>query len=376
MKPLDGVTVLDLTPYLPGPYASQLLADMGARVIKVESRTGDPARHLPPQIKGVGAFFGAINQGKRSIVIDLKKNGGPELLLRLAEKADLLMEGFRPGVLARLGVGAEALRARNPRLVIASLSGYGVSGPDVQLPGHDINYLGYAGALSLFAEADGRPVLPGVQVADSVGGLQFALACVAGLYRAEKSGQGCLIATSMFEASLSLISVYMGMVMGGEAIKPGAMLLSGALPVYGLYRAGDQRWVTLGALEPKFWQRFCELVEKPEWAARYADPELSADLSAMFSTRDAADWVALLGKEACVGPVLSLAEALEHPQARELGMVGERRIQAPWTFDGERPRAEDSLSPRPGSEGPALLGELLGCDEAAIEALREQGALG
>lgn len=377
MKPLEGILVLDLTTYLPGPYASQLLADLGARVVKIESHRGDTTRFLPPHIDGVGAFFAALHEGKESLALDLKSGAGLELLFALAEKADILLEGFRPGVLARLGASADALHKRNPRLVIASLSGYGDAGPLRDIPGHDTNYLGYSGLMSLNVDNENRePVQAGVQIADMAGAMQFCIAVLAALYRAEKTGHGSVVTTSMFESALSMISVYLGMVMAGEELVPGRMLLSGALPSYRLYKAKDGRWLTFGPLEPKFWFKFCAAVGKDEWTNRHFDETLVPELSELFLSRESEEWLTLLEKDACVGPVLSLKEALGSPQAAALGMLGARRPKAPWRFNGQRPTSSDKLSPTPGSDRKTVLNDILGMDTETITDFENRGSFG
>lgn len=377
MKALDGILVLDLTTYLPGPYASQLLADLGARVVKIENKRGDTTRFLPPHIDGVGAFFAALHEGKESLALDLKNEAGLELLFRLAEKADVLLEGFRPGVLARLGASAEELHKRNPRLVIASLSGYGDGGPLRDIPGHDTNYLGYSGLMSLNVDDHRQePVQAGVQIADMAGAMQFCIAVLAALYRAEKTGHGSVVTTSMFESAMSLISVYLGMVMAGENLVPGRMLLSGALPSYRLYQCKDERWLTFGPLEPKFWMKFCAAVGKDEWISRHFDDSLVPELQSLFQTRDASEWLSLLEKDACVGPVLTLEEVLESPQAKELDMLGKRRVKAPWRFNGERPSSSDKLSTSPGSDRNAVLNDILGMNSEGIADFDSRGSFG
>jgi alpha-methylacyl-CoA racemase len=377
MKPIDGIRILDLTAYLPGPYATQLLADLGAEVIKVETKRGDTTRFLPPHIDGVGAFFAALHEGKQSIAIDLKNEAGLEVLFKLVEKADVLIEGFRPGVLQRLGASAEKLHSINPKLVIASLSGYGHDGPYRDQAGHDTNYMGYAGTLSITVDDTKKePVQAGVQIADMAGAMQLCIAVLAAIYRAEKSGHGSVISCSMFESALSLISVYLGMVMAGQEIKPGQMLLSGALPSYRLYKAKDGRWLTFGPLEPKFWFKFCAAVGKDEWISRHFDDTLVPELQAFFESQDSSHWLALLEKEACVGPVLSLKEVLEDPHATALGMFGKRRVNAPWTFDGVRPSAGDNLSASPGSDRDAVLTDVLGWNKETIEDFEKRGSFG
>ncbi len=328
--PLAGLRVLDLTRLLPGGYASQLLADLGADVLKIEEPgTGDYARGMPPFARTVGQAFLAVNRNKRSAAINLKHPAGREALLRLVDGADVLLESFRPGVMARLGLAHETLRERNSRLIVCAISGYGQDGPYRQRVGHDLNYIGYAGLLAHLMRPGQPPTLPGAQFADIAGGALMAvigvLAAVAG--RAA-TGQGRTIDVSMLDGTLALMPLLAAAALtGGGEPGPGEAWLAGALPGYNVYETADARYVTLAALEPKFWAEFCRRVERPDLIERQfpadaADRQRTMDeLAALFRTRTRDEWVALLGDaEVCLGPVNTLSEALDDPQVRARGV--------------------------------------------------------
>lgn len=286
MPPLAGITVADLSRYLPGPFASRELLHLGARVVKIEAPDGDPLCASSP------GSYEALNAGKEVVRWDAAREPQPAAL----GEADVVLEGFRPGVFERLGA-----RLR-PDAILVSITGFGATGPHAGQAGHDLNYLGYAGAL-----ADTAPALPGVQVADLAGGAQTAvIAVLAALLERARTGQGARIVVSMTAASHRLVAHRLA----GE---PVPRLLTGGAACYRIYETGDGRHLTVAALEPRFWRRLCELVGRPGLADRAFEPELP-ELERLFRTRTLAEWLALLEREdTCVGPVLTLEEA-----AREL----------------------------------------------------------
>ncbi len=326
--PLEGVRVLDLSRLLPGPFCSQILADFGADVVKVEAPgLGDFVRALPPFVGSESAYFLAINRNKRSAAIDLKHERGREALVRLARRADVLIDGFRPGVLDRLGVGWEALRQENPRLVWCAISGYGRDGPLRDRAGHDINYCAYAGVLALTgAEPGGPPVPPGVQVADLSGALYAAIGVLLALRARERTGEGQLVDVSLHESALALLSMHAGAAFAGEPPRRGEAPLSGGRPNYSVYRTKDGRHLAVGAIEPKFWEAFCRAIGREDLAlASLATGEVAAraraEVQAAIGARTLAEWMEIFEKvEACVSPVLEVEEALdsEHAIAREM----------------------------------------------------------
>jgi crotonobetainyl-CoA:carnitine CoA-transferase CaiB-like acyl-CoA transferase len=331
--PLRGLRVLDLSRYAPGPFCTLILAALGAEVIKVEGEPGgDPLRALDP------AAFERLNAGKKSVLLDLKSESGKARLLRLAKHADVLVEGFRPGVMSRLGLDYERLKAEAPRLLYLSLTGYGGDGPYRDRAGHDVNYMAAAGAL----EGVFRP--PAIQVADfAAGGLFAAVALLSAIAGRSDSSPGRHIDLSMHHGALSMM-----MLASGEA---GARL-SGSFPGYAIYRTRDGRGLSVGALEEKFWVAFCAGIERPDLASRMLDPQVVAEVSKIIEGRDLAFWEERFrGIDACVEPVLSSENARSHPQALHRG-VGPG-FSLPF-FDGAPGEIHLGRAPRLGEHTEAL----------------------
>ena len=328
MPALDDVRVLDLTRLLPGPFCTLLLADFGADVIKVEDTAGgDYMRWMPPLVDEYSAMFHPINRNKRSLAIDLKNALGCEAFLRLAAGADVVIESFRPGVMARLGLGFDTLHAANPRLVLCSISGYGQDGPFRDRAGHDLNYAAVSGALLLGGTAGDSPAMPGLQVGDLGGGaLHAALAVMVALHHAARTGQGQHCDVSMVDGLVSWAAVHASQLFaGGTPPGPGDGMLTGRYPCYRIYRCADG-FLSVGALEPKFWRAFVAAIGAPELAdlgfAEDADGRrTAAAVEAILLTRTRSEWeAALAGSDVCVEPLLDLAETFEHPQVRSRGM--------------------------------------------------------
>jgi crotonobetainyl-CoA:carnitine CoA-transferase CaiB-like acyl-CoA transferase len=314
--PLAGIRVLDLTRLLPGAFATALLADLGADVVKIEQPgTGDPMREYEPKIGHSSAFTWVTDRNKRSVELNLRTHA--DRLLELAETADALVESFRPGVMDRLGLGFEAVSERNPKLVYVSISGYGADGPRAKEAGHDINYLGRAGVLST-----SPPAISSVQIADLAGGSLLGVAgLLAALVRAQRTGEGDHVDIAMTDGAFALQALALGEVFAGR--RPSG-LLTGRFPCYALYECADSRHVTVGALEPPFWHELCEGVGRPDLLNTQFDPHARETWRALFLTKSRDEWLALLdGRDACVGPVNDLSEAIEDPQLIHRGMVVE-----------------------------------------------------
>src|SRR3954447_21894799 len=317
--PLEGIRVLDLTRLLPGAYATGLLGDLGAEVVKVEQPGGgDPMRQYPPRLNGTSAFSWVTDRNKRSVVLNLRDPRGAEALLALARRADVVVEGFRPGVADRLGVGYDAVSAVNPRIVYCSISGYGAGGPLVREAGHDINYLGRAGVLSV---SDG---MSGVQIADLAGGSLMALTgLLAALVHAQRTGEGDHVDVAMTDGAFSLLALSLGAFLAdGRVPAAGTELLNGGVPCYGIYECADGLRITVGALEPQFWAALVEGAERPDLAGTQFDPAARDTWRALWRERPRDAWLAALaGRDACVGPLNDLGEAVREPQlgAREVG---------------------------------------------------------
>jgi len=335
--PLSDIRVLDLSRLLPGGFCTQMLADFGADVIKVEDTgAGDYVRLAPPYHDGSqdsvrSAMFLALNRNKRSIQLDLKTEAGRDALLRLVEDADVLLESFRPGVLARLGLGYETLHERNPELIICAITGYGLTGPNVQRSGHDINYLALAGLLGLTGESDGPPVSAAGQIADLGGGaLMAAVGILAALRErdgsgsAPGSGRGQVVDVSMWDGALSWMCLPAAQALAeGRSQRRGEFLLGGAVICYRPYRCADA-YVSIGAVEPKFWAAWCHGVGRPDLLAHQFDPpgsDAHRAVEEIFLARTRAEWERFASEhDCCLEPVLELDEALESDlaQAREM----------------------------------------------------------
>ncbi|HEY6240843.1 MAG TPA: CaiB/BaiF CoA-transferase family protein [Burkholderiales bacterium] len=328
-KPLSGVRVLDLTRLLPGPMATLHLADMGADVIKIEDTgAGDYARAMGRTRDGMSDFFRLVNRNKRAMRLDLKQEQGREVFLRLAKGADVVVEGFRPGIMAKLGVGYDAVAAVNPRLVYCSITGYGQDGPYAQRAGHDINYIGYAGVGDQIGTAE-MPVVPNFQIADLLGGaLVPAMGILAALIDAKSGGRGCHVDVSMTDAVLAhAIFPLLGFLARGKAPGRGSGMLDGGLPCYNVYPTRDGRWMAVGALEIKFWETLCDILGCPELKGQHivygeeAKP-VKERLVAAFASRTQHEWSEVFGRaDCCVSPILTVDEALADQQLRARGMT-------------------------------------------------------
>jgi alpha-methylacyl-CoA racemase len=394
MGALEGIRVLDLSRLLPGGFCSLLLADFGAEVLKVEDTgMGDYVRWAPPYHEGAdesarSALFLALNRGKRSIRVNLKEEGGREVLLRLAREYDVLLESFRPGVLDRLGVGYDRLREENPGLVYCAVTGYGLDGPYTERSGHDMNYLGLNGVLGLTGEAGGPPIQSGGQIADIGGGaLMAAFGILAALRERECSGEGQLVDVSMFDGSLSWLALVAAQYLcDGEKPGRGELQLTGGIVCYRPYACKDG-WVTLGALEPKFWATWCAGVGRDDLIDKQFEPpgsEAHAEVERIFLERTREEWREFASQhDCCLEPVLDLDEALDSELVRAREMVVE--LDQPGA---ERPvrllgvPVKMSRTPgAPAGPGPAL-GEAtdevlaaLGYSEQEVAALKESGAV-
>ncbi|VVD79639.1 CaiB/BaiF CoA transferase family protein [Pandoraea fibrosis] len=334
--PLAGITVLDLTRLLPGPLAGLRLAELGARVIKIEDKgAGDYAREMmlgeseaPPS-----AFWRLLNRGKSVERLDLKHDTDRATFRDWVSRADVLLEGFRPGVMARLGFDYETLARLRPSLVMASITGYGQRGPMAQAAGHDINYIGYAGVLDQLGDAADAPIVPNFQIGDLYGGGQATVqAVLAALVAAQRTGRGRWLDISMtHEVFRANLVPAVALHRQGHVSRAGTDLLNGGVPCYQVYRTRDARYMAVGALELKFWQTLCDVLGRSDWKSRHWSlgqsiggedaRELQRELAAVFASASQADWAARFADaDCCVTPVLRLEEAMTHPlfaQVRE-----------------------------------------------------------
>ena len=329
LQALEGIRILDLSRMLPGPYCSMMLADLGAEVIKVEEpKIGDPTRYSPPIIDGQSAPFAQVNRNKKSIAIDLKQPEGRDIFLKLASTADVVLEQFRPGVVDRLGIGYATVAELNPQTIYCSLTGFGQDGPHRERSGHDLNYLALSGVLGLTTDERGKPVIPGVQVADLAGAMIAGFAILAALLARERTSRGQYLDVSMFDVMLSMLPIPAAHHFAGKTIPVGGKyVLSGQYPFYNVYETSEGAFMTLGALEPKFWANFCRKVGRDDLIARQFDSgeqrdDLFEAVGVIFKSRTQSEWVELMrDADCCCEPVLSISEAFEHEQTRAREMV-------------------------------------------------------
>lgn len=353
---LRGCRVLDLSQYLPGPYATRLLADFGADVIKIEPPGGDPMRSfIFLDVDGLSPLYKQINAGKTVVRLDLKSESGRSRFTELVKVADVLLESYRPGVMERLGFSTAHLRALNPRLVHCTLSGFGQDGPAGQRAGHDLTYMALSGMLHHTGTQE-TPVIPFPPISDYASSQQAVNLILAALLRRERQGEGCIIDTSIFETVLSWQSFgQAGVGRTGCSLEPGRGLLTGGVACYQIYRTADDKFVVLGALEDKFWQAFCTAVAQPQWIARQHEPmpqtELIRELRALFATSPRDAWVQrLAGTDCCFEPLLEPEEVACHAQvmSRQLlepaqGEALPAEIRFPAKINGRTPRPRKPL---------------------------------
>lgn len=386
-----GVKVLDLSRLLPGPFCSMLLADFGADVIKVEDpRGGDYIRWWPPLLGKNSGFHVVLNRNKRSLTLNLKNQAGKDILLQLATKADVLLEGFRPGVMDRLGLGYEVLKEVNPRLIYCAITGYGADGPRAQRAGHDINYLALNGVLS-HSGPSGAPTLPGVQIADLGGGALYAAFSIAtALFARERIDAGQYIDLAMADGALTWNCLRWGQYLSDGVVPAnGDGFLNLGFACYNLYQTRDNRYMSLGALEPQFWKLFCDTVGRAEWnQPSYFEPgphqdELRAQVAALFREKDLKEWIRIFAPvDCCCEPVLNMEEVMADAQVRQRNMVVDLLHESWGAYRqlGIAPK----LSRTPGSisrhapelgEHTAEILAAIGLDEQSLQQLRRDGVI-
>ncbi|MFO0569930.1 MAG: CaiB/BaiF CoA-transferase family protein [Polyangiaceae bacterium] len=384
MRPLASVRVLDLTRLLPGPFATLVLADLGARVDKLEDPDlGDYTRHAPPMVGAAGAAFHALNRGKRSAVLDLKRPEGVRAFERLLASYDVVFEQFRPGVLARLGIGHERMLELCPKLVVCALTGYGQTGPLSKRAGHDLNYLARAGLLGLQGPADEKPTIPSFQLADVSGGLWSVIAILAALRERDLTGKGQVLDVAMLDSVIPFASITLGKLLGGETPERGGELLTGGIAPYDSYLSKDGEAMTLGALEPKFLMKFCSAngidVDMSALLPGAHQAQLKARFAEVFRSKTRAEWEAFNAEhDVCVEPALRPDELLADPQVCARGLFFEgkadgasvRYYRTPVT-----PRdALTSPAPAQGEHTDAVFRDA-GFGEGEIAELRAQSVL-
>ncbi len=367
-----------------------MLGDFGADIIKIEEPgIGDPARQSRAGIKQPGAYFLATNRNKRSITINLKHEHGREIFLKLAKTADVVVEGFRPGVMDRLGIGYETLKAINPRLIYCAITGYGQDGPYRLKAGHDANYLSVAGLLSVNGPKDGPPVLSGVQLADLAGGsLHAVIGVLLALQARERTGEGQMVDVSMMDGSLALMYVpFASYLANGAQPQRGNEGLSGRYACYQIYETRDGRYLSLGALESKFWENACRVLGREDFIAQCfsgdVQDEMIAAFREIFKTRTAAEWMAAFESvDTCIALINDIEEMINDPQVRHRGLIAEIEHPTEGTLKQIAPTVKLSATPGAMTLPPPLLGQHthdvlkeIGYDDDAIEQFRQGGAI-
>ncbi len=390
LQALQGIKVLDLSMYLPGPLCSQILADFGAEVIKVEEINGEWGRWVEPLIGRQSARFYSVNRNKKSVALNLKQEEGREVFLKLLEKTDVLIEQFRPGVMEKLGLHYDKLKTVNKGLIHCAISGYGYSGPLKYTAGHDLNYLSIAGVTGLTGSS-AEPAMSAVQIADIGGGTLYAVIGIMMALRARAvTGEGQFCDISMTDGAISLLSYTLGE-WSGQCKLPerGAEMLTGGYACYNIYKTRDNKFISLGAIEDKFWRDFCTRIDRPNYIqmqwARGEQKNIIDDIKALFMKKNQQDWLEIFGDlDICLTPVLSLEEMSEHPQVREREMM----LRMPNYQDSGRdlylagipvklsstPGEIKLQFPEVGQHTTSILQEA-GYNEMEIEELKEQGII-
>ncbi len=381
--PLSGIRVLDLTRLLPGAFCTMLLADMGADVIKVEDPDGgDYMRWTPPLVDGQSVLFNALNRNKRSLSLNLKAEAGRELLLRLVENADVLVEGNRPGVMKRLDLGWDVLHTRNPRLVMCSITGYGQDGPFAGRAGHDLNYMATAGGLGLNGAQGGPPVPLSVQVADiGGGGLQPAVGILGALVAVQRGAEGRWLDVSMTDGAVSWLALALAARGGGEDVGRADQRLAGRHACYRVYECKDGGFYSVGALEPKFWAALCVAIGRPHLVGlQFAEADegkpVHREMEEVFASRTRSEWQSeLAGLDVCCEPVLELDEVATHPQVVARRLIAHKKtgveVRPALPMSGDWRRRE---APGLGEHTAEVLAEV-GVDERRREDLKLQDVI-
>ncbi|MFB4168467.1 CaiB/BaiF CoA transferase family protein [Virgibacillus sp. JSM 102003] len=373
--PLRSTRVLDLTRLLPGPYCTMLLADFGAEVIKVEDPdSGDYARAFYPKIAGISAMFHSLNRNKKSVCLNLKLPEDKQVFLEMVKNADVVIESFRPGVMERLGLSYEQLKAVNPALVYCAITGYGQTGPYANRPGHDLNYLSYAGLLNLMGEKGGKPIIPATTIADIGGGAYPAVTGILmALLNKEKTGKGQFVDISMLDNVISWMQTLLPDYLAtNNNPNRGEQMLDGGKACYAVYETIDGRYISVGALEPKFWTAFCKSIGKSNFIPLQDAPldkqlQLKQEIQRIIFTKTLSEWMEVFSDiDACVSPVLTFQEMIKDPQIISRGMIQQindsascqvRQIDVPIKLS-ETPGAIRSPAPRIGEHTDEVMKEM------------------
>jgi crotonobetainyl-CoA:carnitine CoA-transferase CaiB-like acyl-CoA transferase len=391
MDALHGMKILDLTRLLPGNFCTLLLADCGAEVLKIEDTDrGDYGRWLPPLVRTQSAYFLGLNRNKMSMKLNLKTDDGRAIFMKLAERSDIILESFRPGVIDRLGIGYEAVRKINPGIIYCSISGFGQDGPYRNKVGHDINYIGIGGILGITGQRGGPPTIPATQVADiGGGGMMAAIGILTALVHRGETGRGQYVDISMLDGVVSWLSRFASKYFAdGEIPERGEMMLNGQFPCYRIYRTKDDKYITIGALEPRFWENLCRALEREDltphqYATGKQGEDVSAQLEKIFITKTRDEWDEYLEDfEICHGSVNDFQETFSDPQILHREMVLEvdhptegriKQVGFPIKFS-ETPGRIRLPSPGYGEHTKEVLREL-GYTEGDIQRFEKSGVI-
>lgn len=366
---LENIKVLDLSRLLPGAYCTQILADFGAEVIKVEQpEFGDYERWYEPKVGGYSALFASVNRNKKSITLNLKNEKEREQLIELVKNADVLVESFRPGVMERLGLSYQTLKEVNPGLVYCAITGYGQTGPYKSFAGHDVNYLSYAGLLYYQREEHGKPSIPVTQIADISGGsLNAALGILIALMYKQRTGNGQFIDISMTDGVIAMLQTILPNFLAGENIIPGHINLGSARASYTVYETADRRYLAVSALEPKFWQEFCQCIGRTDFIKKLDAPaevqtEMKMEIEEIIRQKTLAEWMVIFKeKDACVSPLITLEELIVNPQVKEREMIieakNQKHIGMPIKLS-DTPGTIRTLAPKLGEHNIEILGKV------------------
>ncbi|MBS7249008.1 MAG: CoA transferase [Candidatus Freyarchaeota archaeon] len=390
MGPLDGVRVLDFSRLLPFNYATLLLADMGAEVLKIEEPIlGDYMRWAPPILKKENAVFLILNRNKKSMKLNLKAEKGREIVRKLVKKYDVVFETFRPGVMEKLGLGYSDLKKINPKIIYCSTTGYGQDGPYVDKPGHDINYISIAGILGVTGRHTGAPVIPGIPIADMSSGVFSALAIVSALLARERTGKGQYIDVSMTDTVLTFNVLHIGTHISGYSLgEEGTLSTLGESAYYNVYETKDREFIAFGNIEGKFWANFCKVIGREDligkqFVSKKEEKKVLSEVREIIRTKTRDEWLKIMeGQDICVTPVYSIREVIQDPQLRHRKMFTEvehpvegktLHVAFPLKFS-ETPATIRTPAPLFGQHTNEVLKEL-GYNEEEIKSLEKEGVI-
>ena len=366
---LKGIRVLDLSNLLPGPMCSLFLADLGADVIKIESLKGDLMRNFD---SNKSPYFSALNRNKKSISLDLKRREGKLIFMKLAKDADVIIEGFRPGKVDSLGLDYADVKKINSKIIYCSITGYGQKGPYKNKAGHDLNYASLSGLLDILSE---KPIVPGVQIADVGCALTAAFSIVSSLFNRERSGKGNYIDVSIFRSALSLISMHIAQRSISNNRKT---VLSGSKPCYNVYETKDKKYISLGAIESKFWQAFCKATKRQDLLTKQMNSSIMKDMKLLFKTISMEEWLTLNKKyDFCCEPVKKIEKVVNDADLNNSGVIimldGIKQVSLPAIFSTSS-RLPYSRSPKLGEHTEQILSGI-GYDKKALNELRKKAVI-